>query len=180
MVGQEIEFLQRAVRTAPPGDVIVAGSFKGGDVMAMCEADPSRHFVVIDSFFGVADPSERDFDTPHVRGQFSVGGLDRYKQNFVDAGYPVPDELHMMFIDAAALQRVPRRPAALVWLDLDHFQPTLDCMRHFWPWVVEGGIMMTHDYRWPHCPGVEQAVKETGWDWRCDGGMTIAYLRKAA
>jgi hypothetical protein len=49
---------------------------------------------------------------------------------------------------------------ALVHLDVDLYQSTLDGLRFFWPRLAPGGLLITHDYSSATCPGVRQAFTE--------------------
>jgi hypothetical protein len=174
---EEIASLQDFLRIAPPGDVVVCGSFRGGDVMALWEADRMRRFVVVDSFEGLPMPGPGDAGGVHRPGEFSVGGVHRYFLNFAEAGYPPPEEAYGLFISAESLRAVRPRPTALVFLDLDLYQPTIDCIAYFWDMLVPGGRMFTHDYGWSDTPGIARAVAESRLDWfmAC---TTLAFAEK--
>jgi O-methyltransferase len=158
----ELLFLNYQFTLLPPGDVIVAGTYRGGDVMFIQDRDPSRNIVVIDSFQGVHDPTELDGDNGHLRGEFACGGLEEYKANFAAAGREPPEEIYEMFITFYHLYRIQHRPIALMWLDLDHFQPTLDCLAYFENDMVPGGVILSHDYGNPKCPGIQMALEAFG------------------
>ena len=53
-----------------------------------------------------------------------------------------------------------------MWLDLDLYEPTLACLKHFAPMMVPDGIMMTHDFGFEQTPGVEKACLEFGGKWK--------------
>jgi hypothetical protein len=54
----------------------------------------------------------------------------------------------------------------MIWLDLDHYTPTLACMKKFWPWLAPGGLMLTHDYGFERCPGIRRAADQISADWQ--------------
>jgi hypothetical protein len=63
--------------------------------------------------------------------------------------------------DARSVVRAwPERRYGLVHLDVDLYQPTLDCLEYFGPRVVEGGVIVMDDFGSPTCPGVPRAVHE--------------------
>jgi len=69
------------------------------------------------------------------------------------------------FIQGDILETVPafakkKRAIAFLHSDVDLYEPTLAVLKHFWPLVVEGGVMYIHDYRCPAFPGVETALHE--------------------
>ncbi len=172
----ELDFLVSTVRSAPSGDIVIAGTYKGGDAMMVRATSPDRRLVVIDSFAGLADATEGDQGTVHKAGEFACG-LVEYIRNFAVAGYSLPDEIHPQYITPESLDVIHHRPVAVVWLDLDFYSPTIACMRHFWDWLVPGGRMLTHDFSWTHTPGIERAVAESGLDWKRGVG-NIAYVVK--
>jgi len=47
-----------------------------------------------------------------------------------------------------------------VHLDMDLYQPTLAALRFFLPRIVQGGVILLHDYYCPWYTGVKEAVKE--------------------
>ena len=48
----------------------------------------------------------------------------------------------------------------LVHLDTDLYQSTLDSLEFFWPKMVKGGRIISHDYNAIEVDGVKQAFKE--------------------
>lgn len=47
---------------------------------------------------------------------------------------------------------------ALVHLDVDLYESTKQCIEYFWPRIVPGGVLISHDYSILH--GVKQAFSE--------------------
>jgi hypothetical protein len=45
-------------------------------------------------------------------------------------------------------------------LDFDLYQPTLSGLEFFYPHMVEGGVILVHDYFSGACRGVKEAVQE--------------------
>jgi hypothetical protein len=175
MPTDHVRYLQGMLLEAPPGPVLVAGSYQGGDVMAMMDVAPDRPYVVVDSFVGTGMPSKVDGNA-HPAGSFSVGGKEAYAENFRKAGYTVPT-LYAAYIDEHSIQTLDNDQYALIWIDLDHYAPTLAVIEGLWKCVVPGGLMLTHDFGWPSCPGIKAACDQSGLNW-IDAGNTIAYVQK--
>jgi Macrocin-O-methyltransferase (TylF) len=172
--GHEIDHLREMLRLAVPGPVFVAGTFRGGDVMAMMDVSPDRRFVVVDSFRGVGDPIEAIDGSRHPRGDFNVGGVEAYLGCFDRAGYPRP-EVFEMYIDPDSIRSIPALAYALAWLDLDHYEPTYACIRHLWPQLAPGGVIATHDHGNANCPGIARACLGSGLSWTVDPETSIAF-----
>ncbi len=56
--------------------------------------------------------------------------------------------------------RLPDQQYRLVHVDVDLYEPTLDCLRYFGPRLVPGGVIVVDDFGSPGCPGVDRAAKE--------------------
>ena len=50
-----------------------------------------------------------------------------------------------------------------VHLDADLYDSTKAGLEFFYPKMVKGGIIVTDDYLWPHCPGCATALHEFLW-----------------
>ena len=167
----EINTLIEISTIAPPGNAVCAGSWNGGDVMAMSLAFPSREYHVIDSFQGLAAPVNKDaaIEGSAKQGEFNIGGVQRYMQNFEEARICLP-HLHELYIDETTIAAVGIDNIALLWMDVDHYTPTKACLVHFGEKMERGGIIMTHDYGFIRCPGVKIACDEYSQNWKYFGG----------
>lgn len=179
----EIDFLTNIVEIAPEGNVVVAGTYKGGDVMAMMLQDPTREYNVIDSFQGLADPEEEDIvhevnntDSTMIAGEFSCGGHESYLENFKEAKIIAPNT-YPMFITEKSIKEVKPNKIAVLWLDLDHYKPTKVCLKYFDQFLVSGAIIGCHDYDFVRCPGIKQACDDYSNKW-VHGAGGIYYMEK--
>lgn len=161
----EINGLITAVRQAPKGNVVCAGVWKGGDVMAMRLAAPQRNIIAIDSFEGLASPHGQD-KTEHTMqaGEFNIGGKINFENNFKIINL-MPPKIYQMFITYDTLKEVTEDNIAMLWLDLDHYMPTKACLEFFKPRLVPKAIVMIHDYGFERCPGIKKACDEFGGSW---------------
>jgi hypothetical protein len=164
---EEIAWIQTKTFIAPEGWVVIAGTYKGGDAMATRVVAPDRDLLVIDSFEGLSNPQEEDACEKTMRsGAFDNGGVSQYLAGFTREGLREPDQIEKMWITEDTIKDIPSINIAFLWLDLDLYEPTLACLRHFGPMMVTGGIMMTHDFGFEQTPGIEKACLEYGGDWK--------------
>lgn len=164
---EEIANIQTMAFIAPKGWIVVAGTYKGGDAMATRIVAPDRKLMVIDSFEGLSELTDEDKCEKLMNpGDFNNQGVEQYKQNFKEMGLKLPDKIHKMWINDQNIRKIQARKIAFLWLDLDLYEPTLACLKHFGPMIVKGGIMMTHDFGFEQTPGIEKACKEYGGEWK--------------
>jgi hypothetical protein len=137
------------------GDMAEVGVYQGSSARLICSAKGSRSFWGFDTFTGLADVSEKDthqgvrfFRPGHFRSDYdsTLKYLDEFQNVQLVKGY-FPQSA------GAAVER----KFSFVHLDVDTYSSTLASMRFFWPRLVEGGLMMTHD---SHADGVAQAIAE--------------------
>ena len=176
----EIDCLVENVNKAPEGIIVCAGTWRGGDLMAMIAAQPERYFVVIDSFHGLTEPVEEDLggDERADAGMFNIDGKENYIQNFIERDTRLPNEMHEMWITNETIQTIKKQPIAMLWLDLDHFKPTRTCLQYFKENIVKDGIILVHDYALSITPGVKRACDMFYDVWsHQDGGIWRGYDR---
>ena len=156
-------FLQAMVVDLPISATVVCGGvYRGGDIVAMHEIRPDLKFIAIDSFLGLADPCEQDI-APRgaVAGECNAGGVEVFRANV--EGIDV--EIHQCWISDDTLAPLDFGTVDMLWLDLDHYEPTLAMLKKFLPHCTADAIVLTHDYGFGRCPGVKKACDEFG-KWR--------------
>ena len=170
LTSEELSYLCSVVKIPSRGPVVVAGSWKGGDVMAMLSYSPIRDYHVVDSFRGLTNPSPEDeCGDQMVKGEFDAEGPEDYIQNFknagFDAGYLKYVHMHEMFITEESVKEVDIKDIAILWLDLDHYLPTKACLDHFGSSMASDGIILCHDYGFFRRPGIKKACDEFAIGW---------------
>lgn len=140
----------------------------------MALGDESRQIWLYDTYSGMTEPSERDRDVyggnaDSMRGDFFsdegrpapfqfVASLDDVKANMAQTGFP---ESRLTYIEGPVEDTLPAaRPAeiALLRLDTDWYESTAHSMRHLYPLLAPGGVLLLDDYGdWP---AVREAVHE--------------------
>ena len=157
-----------------PGDFIECGVAQGGCSALMAtvaKTDPKeRRMWLFDSFQGLPDPTENDYDSqkeitghhirPLVRGSclgtkgqvesllFSKFGLSRDSVFLVEG----------WFQDTLPIWKDRVGPIALLRIDGDWYESTLCCLRNLYDQVSPGGWIIIDDYG--VCFGCQKAVHE--------------------
>jgi hypothetical protein len=138
------------------GDMAEVGVYQGGSAKLIAEVKNERELYLFDTFEGLPKVSEKDthFGTSYWKtGEFSNTSLENvenylsnYKNIYCYKGkFPETSE------------PIKTKKFSFVHLDVDLFQSTIDCLEFFYPRMINGGIILTHDY---HTDGVKQAFNE--------------------
>jgi len=162
-----------------PGDIVECGVWRGGNCMLaalslMALGDPSRQIWLYDTFSGMTEPTDRDRDV------YGGAARDMRRESFSDEGRPAPfqfvasvedvrenmektgfPEDRVRYVEGRVEDTLPTvRPEriALLRLDTDWYQSTAHSMRHLYPLLAPGGVLLLDDYGdWP---AVREAVHE--------------------
>lgn len=132
------------------GEMAEVGIYQGGSAKLICKAKGDRKLHLFDTFEGLPKVSEKDThfgikywqnyqfnDTSeeYVRKYLqSFNNVYLYKGLFPQTSQPISDSKF-----------------SFVHLDVDLYQSTYDCLNFFYPRLIQGGIILTHDY---HTTGV--------------------------
>lgn len=138
------------------GDMAEVGVYQGGSAKIICEAKEKTKLHLFDTFSGLPPVSDKDthFGTKFWKeNEFSNTSeesvkkyLSKYENVFLYKGrFPETSD--------------PIKEAKFIFvhLDVDLYQSTHDCLEFFYPRLIKGGIILTHDY---HSNGVQTAFKE--------------------
>jgi O-methyltransferase len=162
-----------------PGDIAECGVWRGGNCMLaaltlMLAGDTTRQVWLYDTFSGMSEPSERDRDV------YGGSALDMRDQGVSAEGRPAPFQFVASLGDVAAnmastgfpeertryvegrvedtLPATAPEQLALLRIDTDWYASTAHAMRHLYPRLSPGGILLLDDYGdWP---AVREAVHE--------------------
>jgi hypothetical protein len=116
------------------------GVYQGSSAQIICEAKADRPLHLFDTFAGLPEPSDREACV-FSRGQFSAGLpavcsiLRAYREVYFHPG---------LFPESSTGLEDLR--FSLVHLDVDLYASTLAGLEFFYPRMVPGGIIITHDY----------------------------------
>ena len=139
-----------------PGDIAEVGVYRGGSAKLIASLKGDKTLHLFDTFKGL--PAVRaDVDT-HKEADFNDTSLEvvqrylsRYSGLLFYQGF-FPDS-------ARELSKTATR-FSLVHLDVDIYESTKAGLEFFYPRMVAGGIIISHDYRNLGCAGVKKAVDE--------------------
>ena len=117
---------------------------------------------IYDSFEGL--PEKGDCDESVLGVDFKGGELfvtkREVKERFLRAGLPVPVIKKGWFAELTEAD-LPER-IAFAFLDGDFYESIRDSLRLVTGRMMDGGILVVHDYTNPALPGVKRAVDEWG------------------
>jgi O-methyltransferase len=165
--------LARVIADGVPGDVIETGVWRGGATIFMrgflaAHGITDRIVWVADSFEGLPPPSlpqDAAIDVSQARKDLSVS-LDRVKALF--ERYGLLDE-RVRFLKGWFKDTLPDAPIArlaLLRLDGDLYESTMDALNALYGKVSPGGYVIVDDYF--SCPPCAEAVR----DYRRHHGVT--------
>ena len=160
-----------------PGDLIETGVWRGGATIFMravlkgCGVT-DRTIWVADSFEGLPRPNPAlypaDFgDTHHTMPHLAVS-LEEVKENF--AKYNLLDS-QVQFLEGWFRDTLPAAPIetlAVMRLDGDMYESTMDALTHLYPKLSVGGYVIIDDY------GYTESCRRAVNDFRHDGGIDDA------
>lgn len=138
------------------GEMAEVGVFQGGSSKIICEAKKTTPLHLFDTFSGLPKISERDthFGIKYWKdNQFNNTSendvknyLSKYENVFTYSG---------KFPDTG--EPIKEKKFSFVHLDVDLYESTKNCLEFFYPNLIEGGIILTHDF---HTGGVKAAFDE--------------------
>jgi len=155
------ENLALCAELAPPaGCVVECGVWRGGMSAGMAEALPGRLHYLFDSFEGLPPAQEIDGEAARAWQQDKSSRMyldncraERAEAERAMAQAPAREAklVQGWFADTVPDFR-PAEPIAVLRLDGDWYESTLECLRGFYPLVAQGGLVLVDDYYdWVGC-----------------------------
>lgn len=158
-----------------PGAIVECGVWRGGSMMAaaamlLAEGDTNRLLYLFDTFTGMTDPTEADQRVDGVpahkihqrvirqKGAWCQASLPDVQKNLASTGYPMD---RIRFIPGKVENTIPLpelSEIALLRLDTDWYTSTAHELKHLFPLLAEGGILIIDDYG--YWTGAKRAVDE--------------------
>ena len=159
-----------------PGDFVECGVWKGGSAMVVAATlaqlgKTTRNIWLYDTYAGMPDPTDKDvqFDDLTALDRLRMAGAESYSElakvtveevqaNLRRTGYPLD---RVQFVVGDVRQTIPTTAPArisLLRLDTDWYASTAHEMKHFYPRLCRGGVLLVDDYG--HWKGSRQAVDE--------------------
>jgi len=139
-----------------PGVMAEAGVYRGGSAKLLCKVKGDTPLYLFDTFEGMPEV-DKSIDPGFGAGQFpaSLELVQAYLKAFSNVHF------YKGYFPASALGQDPERQRyRFVHLDLDLYRSTYDALDFFYPRMVQGGIIVSHDYNQVHAPGVKKAFDE--------------------
>jgi hypothetical protein len=165
-----------AIGAGIPGAFVECGVWRGGSSMLAAltlraAGDESRELWLYDTFEGMPEPAAVDVDYRKVpargewqrratsdRNDWAYASLEEVEANMRSTGYPTAN---MKLVKGKVEERLPATaPAeiAILRLDTDWFESTLHELRHLYPRLAAGGVLIIDDYGW--WQGAKQATDQ--------------------
>lgn len=152
--------IDECCRTAPEGDFLEMGVFRGGTaaIMGWHAARRGRVVHLYDTFQGLPELSGNDAGAQDFRTGQMARTQDQVRANLRGLGIDLsvfrfhPGEVNMGTLVAGSV--------SVAHLDMDLYEGTIDGSRVVWPRLVTGGRLLIHDYDNANLPGCKRAVDE--------------------
>ena len=170
-----IESVQYIQKNSIPGAIVECGVWKGGSMMAVAETllslgDGSRELYLYDTFGGMTAPGEEDktwdgesADTLYREAKeknlmWCYSPVDAVREVMNRTGYP---ENRIRYVQGKVEDTIPGilpDKIAILRLDTDWYESTRHELRHLFPLLQKGGVLILDDYGdWQ---GARKAVDE--------------------
>lgn len=162
------------------GDIVEAGVWKGGSMMLAALTlqkfdDTRRKIYLYDTYAGMTKPGEKDVmsanqypakekwnDVQKNKAYkdiwFCYASLEEVKNNLKITKYP---EEKLIFVKGDVEKTIPEKmpeKIAILRLDTDWYASTKHVLKHLFPKIVSGGVLIIDDYG--HWQGAKDAVEE--------------------
>ncbi|HWZ35178.1 MAG TPA: TylF/MycF/NovP-related O-methyltransferase [Mucilaginibacter sp.] len=159
------------------GDFVECGVWRGGSTMAAIDTllkagDKSREIYLYDTYEGMSEPTEVDkvftgtgadllMETTDREDPTSVwcySAIEDVQRNVGTLKYPT-EKIH--FVKGKVEDTIPQTlpgKIALLRLDTDFYESTAHELKHLYPLLVPGGVIIIDDYG--HWEGARKAVDE--------------------
>ncbi|MFO0816668.1 MAG: TylF/MycF/NovP-related O-methyltransferase [Pirellulales bacterium] len=124
-----------------PGDFAEVGLFQGSTAKVICEAKGDKTFHLCDTFEGLPEPHESE-KMVEKKGRFacSLESIQKYLGSYPNLRFHkgfCPDSIRGVLDDTQF---------CFVHLDVDLYESTKQCLEYFWPRLIPGGVVISHDY----------------------------------
>ncbi|HAZ14438.1 MAG: hypothetical protein A2X86_00075 [Bdellovibrionales bacterium GWA2_49_15] len=171
-----VEYIHKA---QIPGDVVECGVWQGGSCMLVAQTlkqlkAEDRKIYLYDTFEGMSAPTDKDIDrassqqvqaildsTSKSTERFNFWAyapLELVKKNMAATHYPMGK---IQFVQGKVEDTIPGqlpKQISLLRLDTDWYESTKHELKHLYPLLSKGGVLIIDDYG--HFKGAQQAVDE--------------------
>lgn len=158
--------LMELAKETPEGCVVECGVARGGSAAVIIDAfGKDRKFYLCDSYDGFPAPDPIDLETPYIRNMI-IPGCGKINPEYVAntlklAG--ITDLSNVEFVKGFFKDSMPElakriEPIAFLHFDGDFYQSALDVFDNLQDKIVDGGIIVLHDY--PNFTGMKKFIEE--------------------
>lgn len=139
----------------PSGDLVEVGVFNGASAKIICEAKGERELHLFDTFEGLpeVDPT---IDGAMTKGLYKaeLGKVQQYLTNYKNVHF------HKGLFQATVwnIDGFSNKQFSFVHLDVDLYVTSVECLLFFYPRMMKGGVILSHDY--PITPAVKKAFDD--------------------
>jgi O-methyltransferase len=168
---------QYVSRAKIPGAIVECGVWRGGSMMLSARTlaaggDTGRELWLYDTYEGMSEPGAHDRDWRGIaaaelmkKGEanketsvWCYSSIDEVRANMARTGYPAE---RVRYVKGKVEDTIPgEAPAqiALLRLDTDFYESTYHELRHLYPRLAPGGVLIIDDYG--HWAGARKAVDQ--------------------
>lgn len=146
-----------------PGDMAECGCLEGGSsrfLLAGTGKDTDKTLHIFDSFEGLSEPTSDD-KTSVDKVAWNKGSLTSsealLRENL--KAYADMISIHKGWIPDR-FSDVADKTFSMVHIDVDLFEPTMDCLEFFYDKMAPGGVIICDDYGSKSCPGAKKAFDD--------------------
>lgn len=147
-------------RAPPTGCIVECGVWRGGMSAGMADVLPGRLHFLFDSFEGLPPATELDGQEAiaYQRDKNSPAYFDNCsaERSFADKAMRMSAAGDFNLVQGWFNKTLPGlqlpEPIAVLRLDADWYESTMECLSSFYPQVMPGGIIILDDYyAWDGC-----------------------------
>ncbi len=161
--------LKKIIKDKVPGDCVEAGVWRGGATILMrailkAHGETQRKVWAIDSFDGFPNPNPEKYpaDAGSSYNQYRelIASLDQVQKNFSRYGLLDKQVYFLKGFFSDTLPYAPIGPIALLRLDCDLYQSTMEALDYLYPKLSAGGYIIVDDF------GTSKACAQAVLDYR--------------
>lgn len=142
----------KSLSKSKDGDIAEVGVYNGSSAKIICEVKGVKTLYLFDTFAGLINVS--DFEDQMEEGWYSAK-LDKVK-DYLDKYENV--EFYKGNFPNQTGHFIEDKKFCFVHLDVDTYKCTMDSLKFFYPKMVKGGIILSHDVN--RLKGVKKAFKQ--------------------
>ena len=134
------------------GSVAEVGVYQGSSAKLISEVKNNKNFYLFDTFEGLPTTSSNDEVKSGWLSNTSLDSVKQYLKKYENLFF-----FKGIFPKSATSIS---EEFCFVHLDTDLYQSTIDALNFFWPRMVKGGRIISHDYNASNIDGVKKAFME--------------------